>query len=127
MQAIPAGAEVLISYLGEKPSKSSTELMKDYGFLMPGNINDTLSFETQGGCSVLLLSTVSTCSMIECNIHAPRWQPEANATNSFGASVEVHAIHAQMRSHKQNVLFEAIMQVGSSSAPCNFLKPQLQQ
>lgn len=49
VQAIPAGREVLISYLGEKPAKSSTQLMKDYGFVLPGNTNDTLSFTAAGG------------------------------------------------------------------------------
>jgi hypothetical protein len=48
VQAIPAGSEVLISYLGEKPAKSSAELMKDYGFVLPGNTNDALSFTTAG-------------------------------------------------------------------------------
>lgn len=47
-QVIPAGDEVLISYLGERPSKSSTDLMKDYGFVLPGNINDVISFEVAG-------------------------------------------------------------------------------
>lgn len=49
VQAIPAGAEVLISYLGEKPSKSNVELMKAYGFVTPGNINDTISFDMASG------------------------------------------------------------------------------
>jgi hypothetical protein len=48
-QAIAAGEEVLISYLGETPSKSSTELMKDYGFMMPGNLNDGIQFEAGDG------------------------------------------------------------------------------
>jgi hypothetical protein len=48
LQAISAGSEVLISYLGEKPSKSSTQLMKDYGFILPGNTNDSLTFKVQG-------------------------------------------------------------------------------
>lgn len=47
-QAIAAGEEVLISYLGEKPSKPNAALMKDYGFVMPGNINDTISFDIEG-------------------------------------------------------------------------------
>jgi hypothetical protein len=47
-QAIAAGEEVLISYLGEKPNKPNAALMKDYGFVMPGNINDTITFDIEG-------------------------------------------------------------------------------
>eukprot|EP00878_Enallax_costatus_P035849 GHUV01040088.1.p1 GENE.GHUV01040088.1~~GHUV01040088.1.p1 ORF type:complete len:486 (+),score=115.66 GHUV01040088.1:144-1601(+) len=44
-EAVAAGQEVLISYLGEKPSKNNTQLMKDYGFVLPGNLNDQIQLK----------------------------------------------------------------------------------
>lgn len=53
LQAIAAGQEVLISYLGETPSKDNTQLMKDYGFVLPGNLNDIITFDTPAGEATL--------------------------------------------------------------------------
>lgn len=39
----------MISYLGEIPNKSSADLMKDYGFMMPGNLNDVIELEGRDG------------------------------------------------------------------------------
>jgi hypothetical protein len=61
VQAIPVGSEVLISYLGEKPSKSSTQLMKDYGFILPGNTNDTLTFKVQGAEQAVCSQGAPSC------------------------------------------------------------------
>lgn len=79
-QAIPAGGEVLISYLGEKPAKSSTELMKDYGFVLPGNTNDTLSFTTAGGTG----NPVNAPQLACC--HASRQSSRHTAQLSASAS-----------------------------------------
>jgi hypothetical protein len=48
LQDVPAGSELLISYLGSQPSKDNTALMKDYGFILPGNINDSIAFTPAG-------------------------------------------------------------------------------
>eukprot|EP00775_Hariotina_reticulata_P003651 gene3651-3912_t len=45
-QDVAAGNEVLISYLGSKPDKNNRQLMKDYGFVLPGNTSDLIEFET---------------------------------------------------------------------------------
>jgi hypothetical protein len=50
VQDVPAGSEVLISYLGSQPTKDNTALMKDYGFVLPGNINDSIAFQPVGEC-----------------------------------------------------------------------------
>ncbi|WIA28837.1 hypothetical protein OEZ86_011364 [Tetradesmus obliquus] len=50
---VPAGAELLISYLGSQPSKGSAALMKDYGFVLPGNINDSIAFAPAGPTPLL--------------------------------------------------------------------------
>lgn len=38
---MPAGVEATISY---GASKSNAELLRDYGFVVPGNVNDRVSF-----------------------------------------------------------------------------------
>jgi hypothetical protein len=48
LQDVAAGNEVLISYLGSKPDKNNRQLMKDYGFALPGNTNDLIAFEQTG-------------------------------------------------------------------------------
>jgi hypothetical protein len=48
LQEVPAGSELLISYLGSQPTKDNTALMKDYGFVLPGNINDSIAFTPVG-------------------------------------------------------------------------------
>jgi len=48
---------VLISYLGSSPTKSNSQLMKDYGFVLPGNVNDTMQLDFEG-------RTVATTSVI---------------------------------------------------------------
>lgn len=50
------GGEILISYLGADGSKDSAGLLKDYGFVLPGNPADVISFESNssGGSGALL-------------------------------------------------------------------------
>lgn len=45
LQDVPAGHEILISYLGDKPTKSNVQLMKDYGFVLPGNTSDQIGLQ----------------------------------------------------------------------------------
>lgn len=49
-QDIAAGAEACISYGCTK--KDSEGLMRDYGFVIPGNLNDRVPF-IAGGCASL--------------------------------------------------------------------------
>lgn len=44
-QDLAAGEEALISYVGDVPSKSNAALLKDYGFVLPGNEHDRVEFE----------------------------------------------------------------------------------
>jgi hypothetical protein len=46
---IAPGDEVCISYLGATPTKSNADLLKDHGFVVPGNPNDRIPFAT-GAC-----------------------------------------------------------------------------
>ena len=48
-QGIPAGAEACISY--GCTHKDSLALMRDYGFVQPGNVNDRVAFSA-GMCVV---------------------------------------------------------------------------
>lgn len=75
-QAIAAGEEVLISYLGEKPSKPNAALMKDYGFVMPGNINDTITFDIAGEC-VRARDTCTPLSLLLLQAHWTQSLPAA--------------------------------------------------
>lgn len=41
---VAAGEEVCISYLGTQPTKSNDQMLKDHGFIIPGNAKDRLAF-----------------------------------------------------------------------------------
>ena len=43
-QDVAPGDEVCISYLGTNPTKTSAGLLKDHGFVLPGNPNDRIDF-----------------------------------------------------------------------------------
>lgn len=60
VQDVPAGQEILISYLGSDPKKSNIQLMKDYGFVLPGNTNDRLNLRPTGRYKSLLASCEQT-------------------------------------------------------------------
>ena len=49
LQPIPPGAEVLISY--GATAKCSEALMRDYGFCLPANANDRISFSSGAVCA----------------------------------------------------------------------------
>lgn len=63
LQDVPAGAELLISYLGSQPSKGSAALMKDYGFVLPGNINDSIAFAPAGEAAA---AAAACCMLYSC-------------------------------------------------------------
>jgi hypothetical protein len=52
-QAIPAGAEACISY--GCTAKSNEELMRDYGFVLAGNVNDRIPFSAGARWLLVLL------------------------------------------------------------------------
>lgn len=58
-----AGEELLISYLGDKPSKDNTQLMKDYGFVLQGNLQDTITFQLAGGHSAGVTWDATGCPL----------------------------------------------------------------
>jgi len=47
-QDIQPGDEVCISYLGTTPTKPNSLMLKDHGFVIPGNVNDRVPFVTGG-------------------------------------------------------------------------------
>jgi hypothetical protein len=63
LQDVAAGSELLISYLGSQPSKDSTGLMRDYGFVLPGNINDSIAFAPAGEEMPTAAAHPTSCSL----------------------------------------------------------------
>lgn len=51
LQALVEGEEAVISYLGGAPNKSNLQMMKNYGFILPGNPHDTLPFAAGRPCA----------------------------------------------------------------------------
>ncbi|KAI8471285.1 MAG: hypothetical protein J3K34DRAFT_392961 [Monoraphidium minutum] len=50
---VAAGEEVCISYLGASPAKPNDMLLKDHGFVIPGNTCDRVPFSAAGGAAAL--------------------------------------------------------------------------
>jgi hypothetical protein len=61
VQGIAAGEEACISYGCVR--KSNEQLMKDYGFVMPGNLNDRVPFSAgaRGCLHVVLCACMCAC------------------------------------------------------------------
>lgn len=118
-KAIPAGSEVLISYLGEKPAKSSAELMKDYGFVLPGNTNDTLSFTAAGQEQQQLLRPLELLEASAAAVTA--------AEGSHEAATQKRRTQAVIKSLQPYVAQTGGLQGGSSQSQQALLRQLRQQ